>query len=71
VAISTNNTIIVSASNDNCINIWNSRTGQLLSSLAGNDSCIASVEISSNNLKIVSRDHNGTIKIWDARHGNY
>jgi WD40 repeat protein len=39
--------------------------------LAGNDSCIASVEISSNNLKIVSRDHNGTIKIWDARHGNY
>ena len=66
VAISSDNSLIVSGSKDSSIKIWDRRTGQLLATLMGSDNPVHSVAISHRNQKIVSSDCIGRIKISDS-----
>ena|SRR6185437_11054871 len=64
VAITSDNTKIVSGSRENTIKIWDMNTGKLLNTLQGH----FAVAITSDNTKIVSGTSD-TIKIWDMNTG--
>jgi WD40 repeat protein len=61
VAITSDNTKIVSGSRENTIKIWDMNTGKLLNTLQGH----FAVAITSDNTKIVSGSRENTIKVWD------
>jgi WD40 repeat protein len=69
VAISSDNSKIVSGSSDHTIKVWDLNTGRLLNTLIGHSSRVISVAISSNNSKIVSGSLDRTIKVWDLNTG--
>ena len=65
VAISPDNTKIVSGSLDRSIRVWNIESGNLINTLEGHTYWVISVAINPDNKKIVSRSYDNTIKIWD------
>jgi WD40 repeat protein len=65
VAISSDNSKIVSGSRDNTINVWDLITCRLLNTLVGHTDPVSSVVISSDNSKIVSGSWDNTINVWD------
>ena len=71
MAISSDNSKIVSASWDDTIKVWELNTGRLLNTLEGHSSAVYSVAISSDNSKIVSGSGrwDKTIKVWDLNTG--
>jgi len=69
LAISPDNTTIVSGSYDNTIKVWDLATGQLKATLTGHSSEIESVAISTDNSTIVSASGDKTVKVWDLKTG--
>jgi WD40 repeat protein len=80
VAISSDNSKIVSGSYDKTIKVWDLNTGRLLKTLKGHSSRVNSVAISSDNSKIVSGSgaflvdrlvgsRDNTIRVWDLNTG--
>jgi WD40 repeat protein len=69
VAITSDNTKVVSGFYDNTIKVWDIDTGRLLNTLEGHTSTVRSVAISSDNSKIVSGSYDNTIKVWDIDTG--
>ncbi len=67
VAISSDNSFIVTGSSDETAIIWDSKTGELLHTLSGHTGWINSVAISSDNSFIVTGSWDNTAKIWNAQ----
>lgn len=65
VAVTPDNSKIVSGSSDHTIKIWDMNTGKLLNTLEGHSSGVRSVAITSDNNKIVSGCDDKTIRVWD------
>ncbi len=66
VAINQDNTLLVSASYDNTIKLWDINTRQLLHSFTGHEHAIRSVAFNHSGTHIVSASHDNTIKLWDV-----
>ena len=64
VDINPDNQLIVSASEDGEIKLWNQK-GSLLKTIEENQDSIWDVTFSPNDQKFLSASHDGTIKIWD------
>jgi WD40 repeat protein len=69
IAITSDNSKIVSGGGDNMIKVWDMDTGKLLNTLNGHSDSVRSVSITSDNSKIVSGSWDKTIKIWDLNTG--
>jgi WD40 repeat protein len=67
--ITSDNSKIVSGSDDDTVKIWNLNTGKLLNPLEGHSSAVTSVAITSDNTKIVSGSDDDTVKIWNLNTG--
>jgi len=67
VAISSDNTFIISGSNDKTIRIWDVVSGECIKILEGHNSRISSVALSKNNNDqfIVSGSWDKTVRLWD------
>jgi hypothetical protein len=68
-AISADGSIIVSASSDNSLKVWDARSGAELRSLAGHTSAVRGCAISADGSIIVSASSDNSLKAWDARSG--
>ncbi|KAF8996495.1 WD40-repeat-containing domain protein [Cyathus striatus] len=64
VAISDDNSFIVSGSFDNIVRIWKRCNGKLLRGLKGHSDCIWSVSISKDKKMIASCSKDGTVQVW-------
>ena len=69
IAYSPDGTRLVSGSCDKTVRIWNSETGQLLSTLSGHYGDVNSVAYSFDGSRIVSGSFDRTIIVWDAQSG--
>ena len=69
IAYSPDGTRLISGSDDKTVRIWNSETGQLLSTLSGHSSDVNSVAYSFDGSRIVSGSDDKTIIVWDAQSG--
>lgn len=59
--------ILVTASCDGTISLWNVDTGELIHTLTGHIDKVTSVDFSSNDKTIVSGSWDGTIKLWRSK----
>jgi len=71
VAITSDNSKIVSGSYDKTIRVWDLNTGKLLNTLEGHTKSVNSVAITIDNSKVVSRSNDKTIRVWDLHQGKY
>ena len=69
VAISSDNKLIISGSEDKSIKIWDIESGKEIKKLNGHSECVYSVAISSDNKYIVSGSGDNSIKIWNLQSG--
>jgi WD40 repeat protein len=65
VAISSDNTFIISGSEDKTIRIWDVASGKLINVLEGHTSRVSSVALSKNDQFIVSGSWDKTVRLWD------
>jgi len=63
VAITNDRTMIISASYDKTIKVWNYDTGEEIKTLIGHSECIFSIAISKDGVKIVSGSKDKTIRV--------
>ncbi len=68
-AISAKGDLIVSASNDNTVKIWETRTGAERLTLRGHTDWLTSCVISPADDYVVSASNDGTLIVWDAETG--
>jgi WD40 repeat protein len=68
-AISSDNSFIVSASNDKTLKIWDAKTGDERFTLAGHSDSVTSCDISPDGSYIVSASADRTLKIWNSQTG--
>src|SRR6478672_6463667 len=69
IALSPNAEIIVSGGDDGIIQLWQLATGQPLSILTGNLSCICSLAVSPNSQILAAGNINGAITFWQLDTG--
>ncbi|MCF2151706.1 serine/threonine protein kinase [Desmonostoc muscorum LEGE 12446] len=69
VAISSNQQILVSASEDTTIIIWNLDTGEQIYTLSGHSNPVNCVAISPDGQTVVSGSDDEKIKVWDLSNG--
>ncbi|MCC5652758.1 serine/threonine protein kinase [Nostoc sp. XA013] len=69
VAISSNEQIIVSASEDKTIIVWNLTTGEQIYTLSGHSGAVNSVAISPDGQTVVSGSDDEKIKVWNLSNG--
>lgn len=60
---------VVVASSQNIGKIWDTRTGELLTSLTGNQPSVLAVTFSPDERRIVTASSDGSAKIWDSETG--
>ncbi|KAK1437613.1 hypothetical protein QVD17_03407 [Tagetes erecta] len=60
-------TLVVSASDDECINMYDAHGKTLFSSMSGHSSWVLSVDISPDGAAIVSGSSDRTVKLWDPK----
>lgn len=68
-AITADGSIIVSASADQSLKIWDARTGAELRTLQGHTGWVIGCAISADGSTIISASWDNTMKLWDARTG--
>ncbi|MBD2521195.1 serine/threonine-protein kinase [Nostoc sp. FACHB-133] len=69
LAISSNDQILVSASEDKTIIVWNLNTGEQIYTLSGHSDAVNSVAISPDSQTVVSGSDDEKIKVWDLSNG--
>jgi WD40 repeat protein/tRNA A-37 threonylcarbamoyl transferase component Bud32 len=69
VAVSKDDSRIVSGGSDNTVRVWDARSGKELLTLKGHTNVVSSVVFSSDGGRIVSCSHDRTVRVWDARGG--
>jgi WD40 repeat protein len=69
VAISADNSFIVTGSHDNTVRVWDISTGKCRAILTGHTGPITSVAISADNSFIVTGSGDNTARVWDAPTG--
>ncbi|KAH8665172.1 WD40-repeat-containing domain protein [Tricladium varicosporioides] len=69
VALSHDDTQVVSGSNDRTIKIWDARSGTCLKTLEGHSDWVYSVAFSHDSTQIVSCSGDKTVKIWNTSSG--
>lgn len=71
IAISTDNSFLVSGSSDKTIKIWNLQNEQVAydKTLIGHTRDVTSVAISTDNALIASGSHDKTVRLWDRANG--
>jgi len=67
IAITANDTQIISASGDNTVKIWDLETGQELYTLRGHTKPIKSVAVSPDSTQVISASADQTLRVWDLR----
>jgi WD40 repeat protein len=65
VAFSPNGKMVVSASDDPMVRLWDSATGALLQTLKGHSDWVNAVAFSPDGRELASASHDKTIKLWD------
>jgi WD40 repeat protein len=68
-AFSPDGKLIVSASDDYRLKVWDSETGRLLRTLEGHSSYVRGCAFSPDGKLIVSASDDNTLKVWDAETG--
>jgi WD40 repeat protein len=61
--------MIVSASNDKTLKVWDGRSGAELFTLSGHADWVNDCAVSADGAIIVSASGDGTLKVWDGRNG--
>src|SRR5258707_608941 len=69
VAFSSDDTRIVSGSDDNYVQVWDASTGAELRRLNCQSACVCSVAFSSDGTRIVSGLMDKSVRVWDASNG--
>ncbi len=69
IAISHNNQILVSASEDQTLKVWDLNRGELLKTLTGHTSAVRDVVLSDDGQFVISASSDRTIRIWDLNTG--
>ena len=69
VAITYDNSKIVSGSYDGIIKVWDLNTGKLLNTLKGHSDMVGSLAVTPDNNEIVSASSDSTIRVWDVNTG--
>lgn len=69
VAISSDNRLAISASQDKTLKVWDIQTGEFVQILEGHSHWVTVVEICADNKRVASGSVDGTLKIWDLPSG--
>jgi WD40 repeat protein len=69
VAISTDNSFIVTGSMDSTAQVWDAHTGEYIATLTGHRESVTSVAISPDNSLIVTGSSDCAARVWDAHTG--
>lgn len=69
VAVSPQGDLIVSASSDGALRLWDVSTGQYLGVMLGHDRWACAVTFSPDGQTIASASHDGTLRLWDSDSG--
>lgn len=69
IALSPDNQLIASASNDNTVRLWDVTTRKLVMTLAGHKDSVSSVVFSVDGNTIISGSHDRSARVWDVRTG--
>ena len=69
VAISSDNTFIISGSEDKTIRIWDVESAECIKILEGHTSRVQSIALSKNNQFVVSGSFDKTVRLWDRGTG--
>ncbi|UCJ12398.1 MAG: hypothetical protein JWS08_00775 [Phormidium sp. PBR-2020] len=69
IALNSDGTQIVSASNDGSVRLWDVATGELLHSFDGHQAPVHSTEFNNQGTQVVSAAWDGTLKLWDVATG--
>ena len=70
VAFSSDDSRIVSGSDDKSVRVWDASTGEALKVLEGHTSYVLSVAFSSDDSRIVSGSGDKSVRVWDAAMGD-
>jgi NB-ARC domain/WD domain, G-beta repeat/Trypsin-like peptidase domain len=70
-AVSPDGQLIVSASSDRTLKVWDALTGQLLRTLEGHSDSVSGCAFSPGGQLIVSASYDSTLKVWDAESGKF
>lgn len=66
---STERTLLISASNDKMIKVWDLSDGTLINTLKGHEASVNAVTITPDRKFIVSGSYDRTLKVWDLSNG--
>ena len=68
-AVSPDGAVVVSASDDDTLKLWDAATGTELRTLAGHSGCVTACAVSPDGAFVVSASNDQTLKLWDAATG--
>jgi WD40 repeat protein len=69
VAVSPDNQLVVSASRDETVRVWNLHSGRLVRTLKGHTDWVRAVAVSPDNQLVVSGDDDETVRVWELHSG--
>jgi WD40 repeat protein len=69
VAIMPDDRIVVSASNDNTLKVWDLEDGREIKTLNGHTDLVSTVALIPGSRNVISGSNDGTLKVWDPENG--